>query len=378
MKTASAFLSLLSLAAILTAGPLAQENKECHHETAGKASPADDPREAAAPAPVAEQERADVTLPAPPIPDLEVLDQEGRPRRFYTDLVKDQVVVIQFIFTTCTTICKPLSAVFTQLQKALGPDSDVRLISISVDPATDVPERLKAYADRFHAGPNWTFVTGDKGRIDEILKALGAYTPDKFTHTAFVMAGNDRTEKWVRTYGLASATTLLEKVKIVSGAKDREWFTDLPVLDQQGTRLRFFSDVLEGKLVVMNFIFTRCTSICPLLTSTMKGVQEQLSDLVDDEVRLVSISVDPEFDNPDVLDAFARKYRAGDGWSFLTGKKENVDWILHKLGAWTTEKETHSSFFLVGDTVTNRWSRVLGTAQPAEIATVARNLLAQR
>jgi cytochrome oxidase Cu insertion factor (SCO1/SenC/PrrC family) len=378
MRYLAAVLALVSLAAMPPGQAQAQAHKECEHEKAAEAASGVAGREATPAATAAVEERADVDLPAPVIPDLEVLDQDGRTRRFYADLVKDRVVVIQFIFTTCTTICKPLSAVFTQLQKALGPESDVRLISISVDPATDVPARLRAYADRFHSGPNWTFVTGDKGRIDAILKALGAYTPDKLTHTAFVLAGNDRTGKWVRTYGLATAATLVEKVKIVASAKDREWFTDLPVLDQAGNRLRFFSDVLEGKLVVVDFIFTRCTSICPLLTSTMKGVREQLSDLMGDEVRLVSISVDPDYDTPEVLDLFARKYGAGKGWTFLTGKKENVDWILHKLGAWTSEKESHASFFLIGDTVTNRWSRVLGTAPPAEIAAVARTLLAQR
>jgi cytochrome oxidase Cu insertion factor (SCO1/SenC/PrrC family) len=322
--------------------------------------------------------RADAALPRLSIPDVEVLDQDGRSLRFYTDLVKDRVVVIQFIFTTCTTICKPLSAVFAQLQKALGPDSDVRLISISVDPVTDVPERLKAHGAKFHAGPNWTFVTGDKPRVDALLRALGAYVPDKFEHTAFVLAGNDRTGRWMRTYGLASAQTLLEKVRDVAGAKDREWFTDLPVLDQHGRRLRFYTDVLEGKVVVINFIFTRCTSICPLLTSAMKGVQERLSDLVGRDVHLVSVSVDPDHDTPEVLDAFARRYDVAPGWSFLTGKKENVDWILYKLGAYTGDKETHSALFLVGDTVTGRWTKVQGTAPPDEIASAARDLLARR
>jgi len=80
------------------------------------------------------------------IPDVELLDQDGRKIHFYTDLVKGQTVVMNFIFTTCTTICPPLGASFARVQKELGDKAgrDVRFISISVDPATDTPERLKA------------------------------------------------------------------------------------------------------------------------------------------------------------------------------------------------------------------------------------------
>ena len=109
------------------------------------------------------------------IPDIELLDQNGRKIHFYTDLVKGKTVVINFIFTTCTTICPPLGATFARVQKELGDKAgrDVRLISISVDPATDTPERLKAWGAKFRAGEGWTFVTGHKPQVDELLRALG-------------------------------------------------------------------------------------------------------------------------------------------------------------------------------------------------------------
>src|ERR1041384_6287974 len=80
------------------------------------------------------------------IPDVKVLDQDGNARHFYTDLIKDKTVAINFIFTNCTTICPPLAATFARLQKEMGDKvgRDVHLISISVDPLTDTPERLKA------------------------------------------------------------------------------------------------------------------------------------------------------------------------------------------------------------------------------------------
>jgi protein SCO1 len=146
------------------------------------------------------------------IPDVELLDQNGRKVRFYTDLVKGRAVAINFIFTTCTTICPPLGATFARVQKELGDKvgRDVHFISISVDPATDTPERLKAWGEKFHAGEGWTFVTGDKPRLDELLRALGASSARREDHSPTVLIGNDARGNWTRTYGLANTTRLVQ------------------------------------------------------------------------------------------------------------------------------------------------------------------------
>ncbi|HEX7957238.1 MAG TPA: SCO family protein [Pyrinomonadaceae bacterium] len=142
------------------------------------------------------------------IPDVELFDQDGRKVRFYTDLVKGRVVAVNFIFTTCTTICPPLGATFARVQKELA-GRDVRLISISVDPATDTPERLKAWGAKFHAAEGWTFVTGRKPQVDELLRALGAATGSPADHTPTVLIGNDAAGQWTRTYGLARPSVLV-------------------------------------------------------------------------------------------------------------------------------------------------------------------------
>jgi cytochrome oxidase Cu insertion factor (SCO1/SenC/PrrC family) len=146
------------------------------------------------------------------IPDTELLDQNGRKIHFYTDLVKGQTVVINFIFTTCTTICPPLGATFARVQKELGDKvgRDVRFISISVDPATDTPERLKAWGAKFHAGEGWTFVTGNKPQVDELLRALGASSARREDHSPTVLIGNDAHGTWTRTYGLANTSKLVQ------------------------------------------------------------------------------------------------------------------------------------------------------------------------
>ena len=151
------------------------------------------------------------------IPDTPAYDQDGRKLNFYTDLVKGRTVAINFIFTTCTTICPPMTATFRRVQQELGErvGRDVYLISVSVDPVTDVPERLNAFAARFKAGPGWTFVTGTQSDISALLKSLGAFVADKNDHTALILIGNESRGYWVRTYGLTSPVTL---VKMISEA----------------------------------------------------------------------------------------------------------------------------------------------------------------
>jgi len=140
------------------------------------------------------------------VPDVAVTDQEGRPVRFYSDLVRGKVVAINFIFTHCTTICPPLGANFAKLRQMLGERAgrEVRLISVSVDPGNDTPARLKAWAEKFgHGGPGWTLVTGEREQVSTLLKALGAYTADPASHSPLLLLGNDATGHWTRAHGLA-------------------------------------------------------------------------------------------------------------------------------------------------------------------------------
>ena len=145
------------------------------------------------------------------IPEVEVLDQDGNALHFYSDLIKGKTVAINFIFTNCTTICPPLTATFARVQKEMGDKvgKDVHFISISVDPLTDTPERLKAWGAKFKAGPGWTFVTGNKEQIDNLLYALGVSVSRREDHSPTVIVGNDLKGIWTRTYGLARSAQLV-------------------------------------------------------------------------------------------------------------------------------------------------------------------------
>jgi len=158
------------------------------------------------------------------IPDIELVDQDGRPVRFYSDLVADRVVAMNFVFTTCTTVCAPMGAIFGKLQDEIGEDlgREVHLISVSVDPVTDTPQRLKAWSQRFGARSGWTLVTGPKTEIDHLLKALEVFTPDFTDHSPTVLVGNDRTGTWQRAYGLAPVTKLAELLAEVAATESPE------------------------------------------------------------------------------------------------------------------------------------------------------------
>jgi len=154
------------------------------------------------------------------IPDVPVRDQNGTRLKFYTDLVKGKTVAINFIFTSCTTICPSLTATFRRVQEDLATRAaDVQLISITVDPITDTPERLREFATRFKAAPGWTFVTGYKADIDSLLLGLGAAAANAADHTPTILVTNDVTGYRTRAHGLSSPAAL---VKVMTEAASRK------------------------------------------------------------------------------------------------------------------------------------------------------------
>lgn len=150
--------------------------------------------------------------------DITVYDQDGHKLKFYSDLIKDKTVAINFIFTSCTTICPPLAATFARVQKEMGDKvgRDVFFISISVDPATDTPERLKAWGAKFKAGAGWTFVTGAKADMDQLMAALGGSIARPEDHSPMLLIGNERARYWTRAYGLSPPSRLVQTIEAAS------------------------------------------------------------------------------------------------------------------------------------------------------------------
>jgi protein SCO1/2 len=154
----------------------------------------------------------------------------------------------------------------------------------------------------------------------------------------------------------------------------QQWFTDVELLDQDGRKVRFYSDVLKGKTVVVNAFFTTCTSVCPPMNHNMAKIQEALGDRVGRDVFFVSISVDPETDTPTRLKEYARRYNARAGWTFLTGRKENVDWALYKLGQYVEQKDGHKTVFIIGNEATGLWKKAFGLSKTDDLVGIVRGV----
>lgn len=154
----------------------------------------------------------------------------------------------------------------------------------------------------------------------------------------------------------------------------QKWFTDVELLDQDGRRVRFYTDMLKGKTVVINAFFTSCTSVCPPMNRNMEKVQEAFSDRLGKDVFLVSISVDPATDTPPRLKEYARRFHARPGWTFLTGKKENVDWALYKLGQYVESRDDHKTVIIIGNEATGLWKKALGMAKAEELVQIVRSV----
>ena len=155
----------------------------------------------------------------------------------------------------------------------------------------------------------------------------------------------------------------------------QKYFTDVELTNQDGKKVRFYSDILKGKTVVVNAFFTSCTSVCPPMNRNMEKIQEALGDRVGRDVFLVSITVDPEVDTPARLKDYAKKFHAGPGWIFLTGKKENLDWALYKLGQYVENKDDHKTIFIVGNEPTGLWKKAFGMANVVELVQVVQSVV---
>jgi len=154
-----------------------------------------------------------------------------------------------------------------------------------------------------------------------------------------------------------------------------KYFTDVELINQDGKKVRFYSDVLKGKTVIVNAFFTSCTSVCPPMNRNMEKIQEALGDRIGRDVFLVSMTVDPETDTPVRMKEYAKKFHAGPGWLFLTGKKENLDWALYKLGQYVENKDDHQTVLIIGNEPTGLWKKAFGMANVAELVQVVESVV---
>jgi cytochrome oxidase Cu insertion factor (SCO1/SenC/PrrC family) len=393
----------MSLALLLTIG--------CGHEPAGPVELGPAPRAslAAAPGPQEPESQADCCEPETPaevatategaahpqLPDIPLVTHRGAAVHFHRDLVRGRVVALNFIFTSCKGVCPPLGTNFAALSHRMRDHlgKDLAMISVSVDPVNDTPDRLAEWSRRFDPDPGWTLVTGRKHDVDRLLKALGVYAADKTQHSPFILLGDESSGTWSRLHGLtppARVATTLEAMLLrhrpgpsaPSGATEprvnesaQRYFTDVVLVDQDGHELRLYSDLMRGKVVVIQSFFCSCKAACPKLVSNFMAIQERFRDRMGKDLHLLSISVDPTRDTVDTLRAFARRNGAGPGWYFLTGRQENVELALHKFGQKVDAPDNHSNLFMIGNDATELWKKAMGLAQTEDLIQVVASVL---
>jgi len=154
-----------------------------------------------------------------------------------------------------------------------------------------------------------------------------------------------------------------------------KYFSDVVLVTQNGERMRFYSDLLHDKVVVINSFFATCQGSCLPMNRNLEKVQQALGDHVGKDVHIISISVDPTVDTPANLKEYAKKLHARPGWYFLTGEKQNVDLALKKLGHFVTDKQDHLNIFIIGNERTGLWKKAFGLAQSDELVKVVESVL---
>jgi protein SCO1 len=190
-------------------------------------------------------------------------------------------------------------------------------------------------------------------------------------------------QSWVRASMAVIGAVLVNLFACAHAAAANPWgadyFPNVPLTTQDGTTVRFYDDLLKGKSVAINVIFTQCTDVCPLETAKMRELQKILGDRMGKDIFFYSISTDPKHDTPEVLKAYAEKFNAGPGWLFLTGKPEDIKLITRKMGLSGTQdtgvREGHSARLMVGNEPTGQWMKNSATDNPRFLAATLETFL---
>ncbi len=148
------------------------------------------------------------------VPEVTLVNQKGEQLALRSLLDTDQPVLLNFIFTSCTTICPVMSASFADIQGELGDDSaKVRMVSVSIDPEYDTPVRLAQYAQRFDAGSQWQFLTGTLEDSIAVQQAFESYRGDKMNHTPLTLLRANADAQWIRYDGFANSKNLVRETR---------------------------------------------------------------------------------------------------------------------------------------------------------------------
>jgi protein SCO1/2 len=184
----------------------------------------------------------------------------------------------------------------------------------------------------------------------------------------------------VASFGLlALAMALLSASALASSRYGANYFPNVTLTTQDGTKVHFYDDLIKGKIVVIDLIYTQCVDACPLETARLVQVQKMLGDRVGKDIFFYSISIDPTHDTPAVLKSYAEKFHVGPGWTFLTGKKEDIDLVSKKLGLYSepdpNDRDGHMPAVILGNEPAGQWMRNSATDNARFLSLIIGNWL---
>ncbi|MDG2183883.1 MAG: SCO family protein [Mariniblastus sp.] len=311
----------------------------------------------------------------PNVDRFELIDQEGN--KFDSADLAGQAYVVSFFFASCPTFCMDLNKEIDRVNSALK-GTDIRFLTLTVDPKNDTPEVLNKYADGFGAKPDrWAFLTGQNYQLVEIGENMFNVPVNPETHTDNILLvdkwGRYRDRfKWDQPYDMkrfikvakeVAAETkppLGEKVEtrnVLAGVEREElndirWVRDFFLTERTGEK--FFSRDLTGEVWIANFFFSNCPGVCKAQNQYLRNLQKRLGD---ECPRLVSITTDPARDTVEHLREFADTLEADpENWLFLTGNPVLIKRIGSEFFKADSGAEHHSSLLYVVD----RWGQVRG------------------
>ncbi len=344
---------------------------------AGKATTGQDPAQARK-IQVDSDGRAFADVPWKHLPDVDrfkLIDQNGD--LFDSANLTGHAYVVSFFFASCPTFCRDLNKEIDRVNSALR-GTDIRFLTLTVDPAHDTPEVLHQYAEGFAAKPErWAFLTGQKYQLVEIGESMFDVPVDPNTHSDNILLvdkwGRYRDRfKWDQPYDMKRFVEVAKQVaaetepplneiiktrNVLAGFEQPDlnnvrWIRDFHLTERSGKK--FFSRDLVGEVWIANFFFSTCPGICKSQNEYLRDWQKRLGD---QSPRLVSITTDPSTDTPEHLREFATGLGADpEKWLFLTGDRLLIKRIGSEFFKADSGEEHHSSLLYVVD----RWGDVRG------------------
>lgn len=165
-----------------------------------------------------------------------------------------------------------------------------------------------------------------------------------------------------------------------SAKKSSDFLPDFEMQTHEGKKVRLYSDLIKGKKVIINTMYAACTDRCPLNTANLREVQRLLGKRLGRDVFMYSITLRSEFDTPAALAAYVKQYEIGPGWTYLTGKHEEIEIVRRRLGFYDLDPEVdadpsqHSGLVRIGNVPLDRWCAVPSLAPPSQIVTAIDNI----